>query len=97
MSLTHARSFSGPLRQTPNEIGDEKMKKLSVLFSVLLILSFVLSACAPKATPTQEAATEEAPPAEVTDRAGCDRSGRHRKGCDRSSDDRSRSPPKRRP
>jgi simple sugar transport system substrate-binding protein len=41
------------------------MKKLSVLFSVLLILSFVISACAPKATPTPEAATKAAPPAEV--------------------------------
>jgi simple sugar transport system substrate-binding protein len=41
------------------------MKKLSVLFSVLLILSFVISACAPAATPTKEAATEEAAPVEV--------------------------------
>jgi ABC-type sugar transport system substrate-binding protein len=42
------------------------MKKLSVLFSVLLILTFVISACAPAATPTPEAETEEAAPVEVT-------------------------------
>jgi len=42
------------------------MKKLSVLFSVLLILSFVISACGPTATPTKEAATEEVAPVEVT-------------------------------
>jgi len=41
------------------------MKKFSVLFSVLLILSFVISACAPAATPTPEAATEEVAPVEV--------------------------------
>jgi simple sugar transport system substrate-binding protein len=41
------------------------MKKLSVLFSVLLILTFVISACAPAATPTPEAATEAPEPVEV--------------------------------
>jgi simple sugar transport system substrate-binding protein len=43
--------------------GDEKMKKLHVLFAAFLILSVVLGACTTPPTPTQEAAT--VPPAET--------------------------------
>jgi simple sugar transport system substrate-binding protein len=41
------------------------MKRLSVLFTTLLVLSFVISACGAQATPTQEAATEEVATEEV--------------------------------
>ena len=41
------------------------MKKLSLLFTALLVLSFVLAACAPQPAPTQEAATQEVATEEV--------------------------------
>ena len=45
------------------------MKKLSLLFTALLVLSFVLAACGGQPTPTKEAATEAVATEEVATEA----------------------------